>query len=158
MITVLLVRDSYPPPARWDFTSTRTLMASKSLDSIDVHTALEHAATESAESASPELIRMATSSQAMASVQSLVGTYFNRLHLRQLPQVISMLLLQLYLLRQEASENRDHLARTRRRLADLESGNTSETSRLKQRIQELMKQSSKYRDKYEEVLICYKVQ
>lgn len=127
-------------------------MAARNLETIDVHAALDHAAKESAESASAEMIRMATSSKAMASVQGLVGTYFNRLHLRQLPQVISMLLLQLFLLRQESSESRDHLARTRRRLADLESGKTSEASRLKQRIQELMKQNSKYREKYEEVL------
>lgn len=128
-------------------------MATRNLDTVDVHAALDRAAKESAESASAEMIRLATSSRAMASVQGLVGSYFYRLHLRQLPQVISMLLLQLFILRQESSESRDHLARTRRRLADLESGNTSEASRLKQRIQELMKQNSKYREKYEEVCI-----
>ena len=92
----------------------------------------------------------------MASVQGLVGSCFYRLHLRQLPQVISMLLLQLFMVRQENAEGRDHLARIRRRLADLESGKASETSRLKQRIQELMKQNTKYKDKYEEVIITNK--
>ena len=129
------------------------VMASRTLDSIDVHTALDRAANESAQTASAELIRMATSSRAMASVQGLVSSCFYRLHLRQLPQVISMLLLQLFLVRQENVEGRDHLARMRRRLGDLESGKASETSRLKQRIQELMKQNTKYKDKYDEVMI-----
>lgn len=130
---------------------TQIHMARSLLDSIDVQAALDRAAADSAEAASPELIKIATSSRAMASVQGLVGAHFYRLHLRQLPQVISLLLLQLHLLRQESSESRDHLTRTRRRLVDLESGNTSDYSRLQQRIQELMKQNAKYKAKYEEV-------
>lgn len=116
-------------------------MAASSLHEGHLPDALEEAALQSSRSASAELIRHATSPQSLTIVKGLISSYFHRLNLRQLPQVISLLLLQLFLARQENSP------RTRRQA----NTDSSEARELKKKVQELMKQNSKYKEKYDEV-------
>lgn len=125
---------------------------------LDVCAALEKSAQENTRYVSEDLIRAAASPRARSCLQGLVERYFHPIHLREYYSVLSLVLLQLYLIRREHAEvnelNRsleDHLSRMKRRVGDLESGNSEETSRLKRRIQELMKENSEYKKKYQEV-------
>ena len=130
----------------------------ESVLNLDLYAALEKSSQESTRYVNDDLIRAAASSRARSCLQSLVERYFHPIHLREYYSVLSLLLLQLYLVRREHAEvnelNRsleDHLTRMKRRVGDLESGNAEETARLKRRIQELMKENSEYGRKCQEV-------
>ena len=116
----------------------------KKLFSGDVCDILENSAKESAKHSDHECIQLASSPRAHACVQSLVERQFHPIHLRDYCSVINLLLLQLCLLREQASDEKE---RPEGRL----SPDIDELTKLKQQVHDLKRKNKERKAKYEEV-------